>query len=60
MISFKLAIEIFSIRKTRISHHFDNLSFSLDKKFTDDGIFSHADTLTGRPLDANNIIKLRA
>ena len=50
MISFKLAIEIFSIRKTRISHHFDNLSFSLDKKFTDDVILSQADMLTGCPL----------
>ena len=57
--SFKLAIEIFSIRKTLISDHFDKLAFSLNKKFTDDVIFSHADTLTGCPLDAN-IIKFRA
>ena len=58
--SFKLAIEIFSIRKTLISDHFDKLAFSLNKKVTDDVIFSDADTLTGCPLDANNIIKFRA
>ena len=60
--SFKLAIEIFSIRKNLlvISRHFDKLACSLNKKFTDDVIFSHADTLTGCPLDANNIIKFRA
>ena len=57
---FKLAIEIFSIRKTLISDHFDKLAFSLNEKFTDDVIFSHADMLTGRPLDDNNIIKFRA
>ena len=57
---FKLAIEIFSIRKTLISDHFDKLAFSLNNKFTDDAIFSHADTRTGCPLDANNIIKFRA
>ena len=56
--SFKLAIEVFSIRKTLISIHFDKLAFSLNEKFTDDVIFSHADMLTGRPLDAN-IIKFR-
>ena len=56
--SFKLAIEIFSIRKTLIYDHFDKLEFSLNKKFTDDVIFSHADMLTGCPLDAN--IKFRA
>ena len=55
--SFKPAIEIFSIRKTLISDHFDKLAFSLNKKFTGDVIFSHADTLTGCPLDANHIIK---
>ena len=58
--SFTLAIEIFSIRKTLISDRFDKLAFSLNKKFTDDVIFSHADTPTGCPLDANNIIKFRA
>ena len=58
--SFKLAIEIFSIRKPLISGHFDKLVFSLNKKFTDDVIFSHADTLTGYPLDANNIMKFWA
>ena len=58
--SFKLAIEIFSIRKTLISDHFDKLAFSPNKKFTDDVIFSHADTLTGCPWEANNIIKFRA
>ena len=58
--SFKLAIEIFSIRKTLISDHFDKLAFSLNKKFTVNVIFSHADTLTGCPLDANSIIKFRA
>ena len=58
--SFKLAIEIFSIRTTLISDHLDNLAFSLNNFFTDDVIFSHADTLRGCPLDANNIIKFRA
>ena len=58
--SFKLAIEIVSIRKTLTSGHFDKLTFSLNMKFTDDVIFSHADMLTGCPLDANNIIKFRA
>ena len=58
--SFKLAIETFSIRKTLISYHFDKLAYSLNKKFTNDVIFSHADTPTGCPLDANNIIKFRA
>ena len=58
--SFKLAIDIFSIRKTLISDHFDKLVFSLNKKFTNDVIFSHSDTLTGCPLDANNITKFRA
>ena len=58
--SFKLAIGIFSIRKTLISDHFDKLAFSLNQKFTDDVIFSHADTPTGYPLDDNNIIKFRA
>ena len=56
--SFKLAIGSFSIgsiRKTIISDHCDKLAFSLNKKFTDDVIFSHAETLTGCPLDANNI-----
>ena len=53
--SFKLAIETFSIRKTLISYHFDKLAYSLNKKFTNDVIFSHADTLTGCPLQANNI-----
>ena len=57
---FKLAIEIFSIRKTLISDHFDKLAFSLNKKFTDDVIFSHADMPTGCLLDANNIIKFRS
>ena len=55
---FKLAMEIFSIRKTLISEYFDKLAFSLNKKFTDDVIFPHEDTVTGCPLDANNIIKL--
>ena len=58
MTSFKLMIDIFSIRKTLISDHFDKLAFSLNKKFTDDVILSHADTLTSCPLDAN--IKFRA
>ena len=58
--SFRLAIEIFSIRKTLISDHFDKLAFSLNKKFTDDVIFSHSDMPTGFPLDANNTIKFRA
>ena len=58
--SFKLAIDIFSIRKTLISDHFDKLAFSLNKKFTDDVRFSHADTLTDCPLDDNNVIKFRA
>ena len=58
--SFKLAIEIFSIRKTLISGHFDKHAFSPNKKFTDDVIFSHADMLTGCPLDADNIIKFGA
>ena len=58
--SFKLPIEIFSFRKTLTSDHFDKLAFSPNKKFTDDVIFSHADTLTGCPLDVNNIIKFRA
>ena len=53
--SFKLAIEIFSIRKPLISDHFDKLAFSLNKRFTDDVLFSHAGTLTGCPLDANNV-----
>ena len=58
--SFKLAIEIFLIRKSLISDHFDKLAFSLNKNFTDDVMFSHADTLlTGCPLDAI-IIKFRA
>ena len=57
--SFKLVIEILSIRKTLVFDHCDKLAFSLDKKFTDDVIFSHADTLTGCALDAN-IIKFRA
>ena len=57
---FKTAIDIFSIRKTLVSDHFDKLAFSLNKKFTDDVIFSHAEMLTGCPLDANNIIKFRA
>ena len=39
---FKLAIEIFSIRNTLISDHFHKLSFSLNKRFTDDVIFSYA------------------
>ena len=56
--SFKVAIEIFSIRKTLFSHHFEKLAFSPNKKFTNDEVFSHADTLTGCPLDAN-IIKRR-
>ena len=56
--SFKLAIEIFSIRKTLTSDHFDKLTFSLYKKFIDDAIFSNADTLTSCPLDAN-IFKFR-
>ena len=54
--SFELAIEIFSIHKKIISDHFDKHAFSLNKKFTVDVIFSHADKLTGCPLDANNII----
>ena len=58
--SFKLAIEIFSIRKTLISDHSDKLAFSLNKKLADDVMFSHADTLTGCPLGANNIMKFRA
>ena len=58
--SFKLAIEIFSIRKTLFSDHFDKIAFSLNKKFTDNVMFSHADTLIGCPLDANNVIKFRA
>ena len=57
--SFKLPIEIFSFRKTLTSDHFDKLAFSPNKKFTDDVIFSHTDTLTGCPLDTN-IIKFRA
>ena len=57
--SFKLAIEIFLIRKTLISDHFDKLAFSLNKKCTDDVIFSHADTLVGCPFDAS-IIQFRA
>ena len=56
--SFRLAIEIFSIRKTLISDHFNKLAFSLNKQFTDDVIFSHADMLSGCALDAN--IKFRA
>ena len=51
---------MFSIRKTLTSDQFDKLAFSLNKKFTDDVIFSHADTPIGCPLDANNIIKFRA
>ena len=58
--SFKIAIEIFSIRKTLISDHFYNLDFSPNKKLTNDVMFSHADTPTAFPLDANNIIKFRA
>ena len=58
--SCKLAIEIFSIRKTLSSDHFDKLAFSLNKNLTDDVICSHTDMLTGCPLDANNIIKFRA
>ena len=58
--SFKLAIEFFSIRKPLISDHVDKLAFSLNKKFTDDVIFSHTDTLTGCPSDTSNIIKFRA
>ena len=59
--SFKLAIEIFSTRKTLTSDHFDILDFSLNKTFTDEVTFSHADTLTGCSLDASNIIiKFRA
>ena len=54
---FKLAIEIFSIRETLSSDHFDKVVFSLNEKFNDDVIFSHADMLTGCSLDANNIIK---
>ena len=57
--SFKLAIENLSICRTLISDHFDKLAFSLNKKFTNNVIFSHADTLTGCSLDAN-IIKFRA
>ena len=51
---------VFSIRKTLISDHFDKLAFSLNKKLTDNVIFSHADILTGFRLDANNTIKFRA
>ena len=58
--SFIPAIEIFSIRKTLISDHFDKLAFSRNQNFPDDVIFSHADTLTGGPSDANNIIKFHA
>ena len=58
--SFKLTIDIFSVRKTLISDHFDKLAFSINKKITDDVIFSHADSLTGCPLDAKNIIKFQA
>ena len=56
--SFIPAIEIFSIRKTLISDHFDKLAFSRNQNFADDVVFSHADTLTGGPLDAN-IIKFQ-
>ena len=55
--SFRLAIEIFSIRKTLISDHFDKFAFSLNKKFTDLVSLPPAEMLTGCPLDANNIIK---
>ena len=41
------------------SDHVDKLAFSLNKKFTDDVLFSHAHTLTGCLLDANNIIKFQ-
>ena len=58
--SFKLAIEIFSIRKNPNFWSLWQTRFLAKKKFTDDVIFSHADTLTGCPLDANNIIKFRA
>ena len=58
--SFKLAIEICSIRKPLTYDHFDKLAFSLNKKFINDVIFSNADTPTGCSLDANNIIKFRA
>ena len=58
--SFKLTIDIFSIRKPLTSDQFDKLVFSLNKKFADDVIFSHADTLAGCPVDANNIIEFRA
>ena len=58
--SFKLAIDILSIRKTLICDHFDKIAFSLNKKFTDDVICSHAETLTGCPLDAKNTINFRA
>ena len=58
--SLKLAIEIFSIRKILVSDHFDKLAFSQSIKFTDDVIFSQADTLTSCPLDANSIITFRA
>ena len=57
--SFTLAIQIFSIRKTLISDHFDKLDFSQKKTFTDDVIFSRVDMLIGCPLEAN-IIKFRA
>ena len=57
--SFRPAIEIFSIRKTLISDNFDKLVFQLNKNFNDVN-FSHADKLTGCPLDANNITKVRA
>ena len=58
--SFKVAIEIFSIRKTLISDHFDKRAFSLNKNLTDDVIFWHADMLTGNPLDASNTVNLGA
>ena len=58
--SLKLAIAIFSICKTLTSDHFDKIAFSLNKKFTADVIYSHADTLTGCSLGANNVIKFRA
>ena len=58
--SLKLAIEIFSIRKILVSDNFDKLAFSQSIKFTDDVIFSQADTLTSCPLDANSIITFRA
>ena len=56
MTSFDLAIAIFSVRIPVIFDHFDKLAFSLNKKFTDDVIFSHADTLSYCRLDANGII----